>query len=679
MTARTITTVISFVITFALIGYYLAFSDVDLGEVKNLLKEVSLPGLGAFLILSFAMSFFRTWRYLVLLRATNEEPPKIPLFLITLVRNLFADLLPARIGTAIYVVLVTTRLKIPFPAAASSFAVAFLFDLLALPPLLLFAFAFVPDQAPWLVFASVILGVVSLAVLILLPWLISLSRPVFEAILAFLPKYREKLTQMITEVHDELEATRKAGVYGRVFLLSVFVRITKYASLLIFLLAMLIPLGYFPEELPLASLLLAICGAELSASLPISGIAGFGAYEGTWIVIFSKLLEFPIHIAELTAIAHHAFTQFYGYALGLGALALLSVPIWRIQKQEPRPLSSLPAFLTRVAGFSTAVLAAVVIIIGDPPKAASQPTPKGQVKLEKSQRQALKQLRQDFPYQVVFDSNRNGTFGIYRTDLSGMQPLEVIDSSQYHEMYPSFSPDGTKLVFARHHTLSRLEAGEVWIMDLQDGSVKQLANNATFPTFSSDGRSVFFERKRRVVVKMELESGESEQIFPENRRRFERGQVVKPKISPDEKQIAFTADNPQAWFAWQASLVGKRATRLGNGCEPTWFHKRDEIIYVNRQGKAKSGLFRIKPDGSGYEEVIDRPDPWGHEYFPAVTPDDRFVLYSASPSEDDHSHYEANYQLFVKGLEGESEPVRVSFDEATNRWPTAARPEWFKP
>ena len=73
-------------------------------------------------------------------------------------------------------------------------------------------------------------------------------------------------------------------------------------------------------------MLVGLVAAESSASLPVSGIAGFGAYEGVWAFTF-EFLGFPEKIAQLTAISHHLFTQLYGYSIGALALMLLLLPI----------------------------------------------------------------------------------------------------------------------------------------------------------------------------------------------------------------------------------------------------------------------------------------------------------------------------------------------------------------
>ena len=83
----------------------------------------------------------RAWRYQKLLRASDPlTAPSLPdLATLTLVSNLFVDLLPARSGSLAYVVFLNRKLEVGLAGCLSSFAFSFLFDLLAMAPVILLA------------------------------------------------------------------------------------------------------------------------------------------------------------------------------------------------------------------------------------------------------------------------------------------------------------------------------------------------------------------------------------------------------------------------------------------------------------------------------------------------------------------------------------------------------------
>lgn len=314
------------------------FRSVSLKEVAALVLRASLPGLVAFVALSLGTSFLRMWRYRLILHANGYRPSALALYLVVLVRNFCADLLPARLGSLVYVFLVTTRLEVPISPATSSFALAFLFDILAIVPLMLLALATDPAvissplgiDLPGFLLWALILAAVTLGLWAALPGFVEWTAKTIGQ-LHLLPALRPKAVQLLGELARDLAQAREFGLSWRLFFLSFLVRLGKYASLYLLLYALLAPQGYTYSDLPPGRVFWGLCAAELSASLPISGIAGLGAYQGAWVLTF-QLLGFDPHISKLTSLSHHLFTQFYGYTLGLTALLVLLLPCFARQK-----------------------------------------------------------------------------------------------------------------------------------------------------------------------------------------------------------------------------------------------------------------------------------------------------------------------------------------------------------
>ena len=330
LSKKTTYTLISICVAAAVIIYL--FSHITLQQVWDLIIQADRRGLVMFLIMSFSMSIFRTWRYSVLLSLAGERPRSIPLFLVVLVRNFCSDLLPARMGSLIYIPLLTSRLKVSLDQAASSFALALVFDVLSIVPLVLLALVFLEPTAEMPTHLIAVSGVVFLILSILfvkaLPWLLSKSSVIIKKI-NFLPvKPRDYLADLLNKVDADIQHVRDAGLYGRVFLLSILLRICKYAGLYFVLYALVKNHGYTFSDLPPAKVFFGLCVPEFVASLPISGIAGIGAYQGAWVFVF-EYLGFPGDLAKVTSVSHHILTQSYGYTLGALALVTLSLPVFR--------------------------------------------------------------------------------------------------------------------------------------------------------------------------------------------------------------------------------------------------------------------------------------------------------------------------------------------------------------
>lgn len=666
--------VISLGMTVGILSYL--YKYVSYNDVIQIIKEVNRNALAIFILLSFAQSFFRTWRYQILLKLSGYEPGKTALFLVVLIRNFFSDLLPARLGTLIYVFLANTRLGIPMGPAASSFAIAFLFDILALVPLIILATGAAMTKAQLfsfpLIVAGVLLGGMVTYLIYALPRLCSILVNFLEKVRFIRNSWRKRFQNFLTSAAAEMIKARKGGVYGPVMSLSLLVRISKYGSLYVFLYALLQPFGYALQDLYIPNIFLGICASELSASLPISGIAGFGAYEGTWALVFS-LLDFPVHIARLTAVSHHLFTQVYGYGLGAMAFLVILLPFFKakgtILPQQhcrrqgvsfyPKAGISMVCLLLLLFGVAKLPLAKTK---GTEPAATEQPPAR-----EVNERF---KLSTHFKGKILFDSNRSGTFGIYVINVDGTGLNRIIDHPEWHEMYPDPSPDGRYIVFSRAKTTSRLAPSEIWIINRTGKKPRKLSDDGVFPTFGGDGKSVYFERQRKKVMAIDPGGKQGREIFPNQNKKFNRFQIVKPRVSADGTTVTFTSNRPNAWTAWYAFLDTGKAFQIEHGCEPVPFVKSKKIAWLNNKFKGvkeRSGIFVYEMSNGSYQTLQDADAPRGHEYFPTLAADDRYLLYSAC-RENEHAHETANYQIFVKDLKT-GNVVRVTFDAYTNRWP----------
>lgn len=333
---------IAFSLLLAISVFTWLLTHITWRQILNLMLAVNLPLLGLFFILSLSMQLVRTVRYRLVLQSVGQAPGFGRLFLAVLVRGLCVDLLPARTGELVYLYLLRVKLGVELGAATASFALAFLFDLMALAPLLVIALLIVGMGRT---FSPILLGGAGVALLLLamlaLRLLPATLRMGFRAC-AFLPDrvaaLRRWTRRFLAATHRQLRRARSHGIDAPLFGLSLGVRLLKYAGLYVLLLAMLHPQGYTLHSLPFPKVFLGLCAAEMAASLPISGFAGFGAYEGAWAGVFI-LLGFPTSMAKATSLSHHLFTQLYGSLIGIAStLALLALPA----ATPPPPPPSLP-------------------------------------------------------------------------------------------------------------------------------------------------------------------------------------------------------------------------------------------------------------------------------------------------------------------------------------------------
>lgn len=309
----------------ALVFYWL-FTSISLDQVTALLEQADIRLVYAFILCSLLTSIFRYLRYQLFLSYDGWSVPGPTLFLIVLVRNFCSDLLPARIGTLIYIFLARSKLGIDFSSGSSSFAFSFVYDFIAIVPIVLFcslmAFEVLPFD-PWLLalFCSALLAA-SIFAIVAFPKITNFIKRITTR-----SKHATKLHSYLSELESSFIRLNHGSLHLKAFILSIGIRLGKYTALYVFLLALLLPQGYTTESLPFSKVFIGLVSAELAASLPVSGIAGFGAYQGAWVFTFT-MLGYPIELAKLTSVSHHIFTQSWGYGLGVCALLLLLIPIW---------------------------------------------------------------------------------------------------------------------------------------------------------------------------------------------------------------------------------------------------------------------------------------------------------------------------------------------------------------
>lgn len=309
---------------------------------------------------------------------------------------------------------------------------------------------------------------------------------------------------------------------------------------------------------------------------------------------------------------------------------------------------------------------AVLVRLGVLPNIFSKPLPPSNEQASSDEDQQRVAIASAFPGRIVFDSNRTGTFGIFSIKPDGSDLQTVVDSDR-QEMYPDPSPDGNWIVYSKADSTERRAKSSIWTCKADGSEQRLVAKDGTFPTFSSDGKHIYFERSRAKVMMVAFDGSGEKEIFPAG-VDFGNYQIVKPRVSPDGSSVAFISSKNGRWNTWFATLADGSFSHLDEGCEPAWFSNSEEIAWIKTKNtRERSGLYRYQIASKAVTELQDGLPPRGHEYFPSLVANDSFLLYS-SCREGEHSHLTANYQIFVKQLP-DGKPVRITFDNHTNRWP----------
>ncbi len=173
---------------------------------------------------------------------------------------------------------------------------------------------------------------------------------------------------------------------------------------------------------------------------------------------------------------------------------------------------------------------------------------------------------------IAFDADRGdypAKQGIYVMDGDGanLRRVTSLPANAENELAPRFSPDGSRLVFARYRGKGRAETAALFTVRLDGGSPHQLTS------FS-------------------IHAGDAD-------------------WSPDGKRIVFEAyPNPDAYGdVYLVSAKGGRVLNLtrnpagqAGSADPVWSPDGRRILFLDNRrvgGQGRTGLATMNPDGSG--------------------------------------------------------------------------------
>jgi uncharacterized membrane protein YbhN (UPF0104 family) len=310
-------------------------------DFRRILFQLDLFFLAGYFFLYIAGLLLRTFRYRFLLQSARS--PVLPSFgrliLVTSVRNMLVDFLPARAGSLSYIVLLNKAYKVDLSPCLTSFTYSFLFDILAMAPLL--ALALLAEgllshkNYPWLWVLALIILIAGVTLVLFLGPLIRIFSEWSSRSDHRWRKYArlKNLEHQFQNLYQSFSTLKQAHIFWPTLALSLLIRAIKYLSLYILLSAVLQALSGHFIQLPFWVVLLGLAGSEASAGLPISGIAGFGFYEGVLSAVLSAQGVYPAQAVQVS-FALHFITQIVDYSLGGGALIYILIRWSGLKKKD---------------------------------------------------------------------------------------------------------------------------------------------------------------------------------------------------------------------------------------------------------------------------------------------------------------------------------------------------------
>jgi uncharacterized membrane protein YbhN (UPF0104 family) len=653
-------------------GMYFAASNaghnISPAQLIDVIKSSSFSLFLAYVVASILGLVFRAWRYHVLLKASGEA--KIPgtkdMILITAVRNMTVDLLPARLGELVFVGLLRKQAGTHVSSGLSALLFATLLDVLILAPITIAIGLMVgfPTKQPFL------LALIALFVVIGFMMGIKYILPIFDKWFVRWAAHPNRVLSsvfgFIVSITEAVESTMRAGVLMKVISLTFAVRIFKYAGLLFLFFGL--TQSSFPDlsELSSVKVLGAMIASEMTASLPIPTLMSFGSWELGGMTVLAFYGAVP-HAALLTLLGVHIQTQAVDYGIGIAAfLALLLLA----KTRNTQAVSERRRNMIAIVFALFAILAAWMAINAVPERRLDSAQSLTQVSRPESL--PVPAWLKKIDGFIVWSSNRSGIHNIWLMNLPEMS-IRPLTDSPHTENFARISPDGTRVVFARSHkewqSLRDEKPWDIWMLDIASGEEQLIAKWGLSPEWSPDGTSIVFKRDPGMIISVNVFTLKEQIYYESGKDEFlsSRVNLSTPSIGEDDR-LAFTYRNRGQPTNIIRDAGGEFTVVHRDSCQVKWAPSGDFVTYVQKGGKQTNQIMRYDPATKKKTRLLDLPGEFSHEYFPRLSHDERFMVFAAS--NDGHEHDLADYEIFLWPLGTDAlEAARLTFDANNDSWP----------
>ncbi len=670
--------------------------DAERPSVFNALQNTSLSLVFAYLLLYLIALGFRAYRYRLLIHLSGEQnvPTVGQMWLVTGVRNMVVDMLPARIGELGYVALLNRGYGVKLEHCVSSLTISVAFDFVAL---FIVALAIVGSQMigegiqGWAVgamfMAIVVSAIAVLGLFSITPWV---TRKVSQRVTN---KQQSKLwvrqaLDLLERFSSSLEQVRDSGKTMTVLAVSVVIRVLKYLGFFLLFQAVAVPSFESLASLPTGHVVGALIGGEVGASMPIPTFMSFGAYEAGGLLVFQLLGVADQAAATVTFLCVHIWSQLMEYTIGGLLLALF---VWLNRKGKRAEMlaeATGSARRAKVIALVSFISAGIVLAAGSgffvyqvwsATKLGSLSAPAaGGTADNVEEWQALsKQHVSNIKGFAVFSSNRDGNHDIFRLNFSTFE-LDKLTTHPHTETYPRISPDGKHLVFSRAHQVwvsqRNTVAWDVYLKDLGSGHERLIAKNSTAPRWLSNTEITYLQDGTKV--------GRANVVTQQSSVVFEGGignQIPKgaslqnPSVNPRTLDVTFTARQAHIGTTtghWGTAITSGDTHRgVMNGCELAWSSKGDYLYQVNPDAETLR-IMKIDPVTLASEVMIDLNGEFSHEYWPKESWNGEYVVFGASRGKKDHEHDTKDYEIFLWKVGSDpKKATRLTFHTGNDNWP----------
>jgi Tol biopolymer transport system component len=264
-----------------------------------------------------------------------------------------------------------------------------------------------------------------------------------------------------------------------------------------------------------------------------------------------------------------------------------------------------------------------------------------------------------------------GNHNIMIMDLSDLsiRPLTIHPNTETH---PRISPDGKQVAFSRSVTKwqswREQKPWNIWIKDIDTGRETLVANHGAAPSWSADGKTLYFNRNGREIWSYNFSRKLETKLFERNVAGIPDSELRWPSV--DENGVLAVSYRD---FGRPTNLIADESGNIitvARGCMLTWSPDNTFAMFISSSegGRQKNQINRFDRETGQITKWLDLPGELSHEYFPRLNESQEFLVFASSDGA--HEPDLADYEIFIwKTDTPASSAQRLTFDGANDSWP----------
>jgi Tol biopolymer transport system component len=273
-------------------------------------------------------------------------------------------------------------------------------------------------------------------------------------------------------------------------------------------------------------------------------------------------------------------------------------------------------------------------------------------------------VRIDKPVSDVYDPGKEGYLGcrLETMSVSDGKRIVILEKPSRFEA-PNWMPDGKRLLFNMDGSLYTIPVTGGETVKLNTGFANNLNNDHGI---SFNGKLLAISHSRQglpgggsTVYVLPLKGGKPK-LITENTPSYWHG------WAPDNKELLYVAQRNgiPVYNIYRNSVKGGKEVALTNnkigehvdGCE---YSPDGKYIYYNGSHTGKMHIWRMKPDGSGREELTSEEY---NDWFPHISPDGKWILFISFNADVDPNSHPAYKRVMLRIMpSGGGQPKTIAY------------------